>query len=51
MKIVVVGAGLLGITSAWFLKLRGHEVTVLDRQSGPGQETSFANGAEPARGW
>jgi D-amino-acid dehydrogenase len=45
MKIVVIGAGLIGLTSAYFLRLRGHQVTVLERQQGPGQETSFANGA------
>jgi D-amino-acid dehydrogenase len=45
MKIVIVGGGLIGVTSAYFLNRRGHEVVVLDRQKGPGRETSFANGA------
>ena len=45
MKAVVVGSGLIGITSAYFLANRGWEVTVVDRRDGPGQETSFANGA------
>lgn len=45
MKILVIGGGLIGVTSAYFLKLRGHDVTVLERQDGPGRETSFANGA------
>ena len=45
MKALVIGSGLLGITSAYFLSRRGWEVTVLDRQEGPGQETSFANGS------
>jgi D-amino-acid dehydrogenase len=45
MKIVVIGAGLIGLTSAYFLNARGHEVVVLDRQAGAGRETSFANGA------
>jgi len=45
MKAIVVGSGLLGLTSAFFLARRGWEVTVLDRREGPGQETSFANGA------
>jgi D-amino-acid dehydrogenase len=45
VKAVIVGSGLLGITSAYFLSRRGWEVTVLDRQDGPGQETSFANGS------
>jgi D-amino-acid dehydrogenase len=45
MKIVIIGSGLIGVTTAYFLGRSGHEVTVLDRQSGPGLETSFANGA------
>ena len=45
MKALIIGSGLIGITSAYFLARRGWEVTVLDRQDGPGQETSFANGS------
>jgi D-amino-acid dehydrogenase len=45
VKALVIGSGLIGITSAYFLSRRGWEVTVLDRQDGPGQETSFANGS------
>jgi D-amino-acid dehydrogenase len=45
MKAVIVGSGLVGLTSAWFLAQRGWEVTVIDRQNGPGLETSLANGA------
>ncbi|HEY6923104.1 MAG TPA: FAD-dependent oxidoreductase, partial [Steroidobacteraceae bacterium] len=45
MKTLIIGCGLMGLTTAYLLRLRGHEVTVLDRNSGPGQETSFANGA------
>jgi len=45
MKVTVIGSGLIGLTSAYFLKQRGHDVTVIDRQDGPGRETSFANGA------
>jgi len=44
MKIIVIGSGLIGVTSAYFLRRRGWEVTVIDRQAGPGRETSFANG-------
>lgn len=44
MKIVIVGSGLIGVTTAYFLRLRGHEVTVLERAEGPARETSFANG-------
>jgi len=46
MRIVVLGAGVVGTTTAWFLQKAGHEVTVLDRQSGPAQETSYANGGQ-----
>ncbi len=46
MRIVVLGAGLLGVASAWFLARDGHEVTVIDRQPGPALETSFANGGQ-----
>lgn len=45
MKIVVIGSGLLGVTTAYFLRRRGHEVTVIDREEGPGRQTSFANGS------
>ncbi|MFN3883520.1 MAG: D-amino acid dehydrogenase [Rhodocyclaceae bacterium] len=46
MRIVVLGAGLIGTASAWFLAEDGHEVVVVDRQPGPAQETSFANGGQ-----
>lgn len=46
MKVIVLGAGLLGITSAHFLRQQGHEVTVVDRQATPAAETSFANGGQ-----
>src|SRR3982074_1029150 len=45
MKVIVIGAGLLGATTAYFLGKRGHEVTVIDRQAGAGRATSFAKGA------
>ena len=44
MKIIIMGAGLLGVTTAYFLGRQGHEVIVLERQQGPALETSFANG-------
>ena len=44
MRIAVIGAGLLGVTTAWFLAESGHEVVVIDREEGPGLESSFANG-------
>jgi D-amino-acid dehydrogenase len=46
MNVVVLGAGLLGVTSAWFLRQLGHDVVVVDRQATPAAETSFANGGQ-----
>ena len=45
MHVVVIGAGLLGVTTAYYLRRIGHEVTVLERREGSGLETSYANGA------
>lgn len=45
MRIVVIGSGLMGVTTAYYLCRRGHQVTVIDRQAGPGREASFANGS------
>src|SRR3970282_332812 len=44
MHTVILGAGVVGVTTAYYLARRGHQVTVVDRQTGPGLETSFANG-------
>ncbi|ROZ64943.1 D-amino acid dehydrogenase [Ramlibacter sp. WS9] len=46
MRVIVLGAGLLGVTSAYYLSQLGHEVTVVDRQATPAAETSFANGGQ-----
>lgn len=46
MRITVMGAGVTGVTTAWFLAQSGHEVTVIDRQPGAGLETSYANGGQ-----
>ena len=46
MKTLVLGAGIIGISTAWHLLQRGHEVVVVDRQPGAGLETTFANGAQ-----
>ncbi len=46
MKIVIVGAGIIGVTTAYELALRGQEVTLLDRREGAGLETSYANGGQ-----
>jgi D-amino-acid dehydrogenase len=44
--VVVLGAGILGVSTAWFLAQAGHAVVVVDRQDAPALETSFANGAQ-----
>ena len=46
MKVIVLGAGIIGVSTAWHLLERGHEVTVVDRQSDAAMETSFANAAQ-----
>lgn len=46
MKVIVLGAGIVGTATAWFLNKAGHEVTVIDRQPSAAQETSFANGCQ-----
>jgi len=46
MKVIVLGAGLLGVTSAYFLRQQGYDVTVVDRQASAAAETSFANGGQ-----
>ncbi|HVX80136.1 MAG TPA: D-amino acid dehydrogenase [Devosiaceae bacterium] len=51
MKVIVLGAGVIGVTSAYFLARAGHEVTVVDRQPGPALETSFANAGEVSPGY
>ena len=50
MKIIVLGAGVIGVTTAWYLAKAGADVLVLDRQPGPGMETSFANAGELSYG-
>ncbi|MBP0583125.1 D-amino acid dehydrogenase [Labrys sp. LIt4] len=51
MKVAVLGSGVIGVTSAYYLAKAGHEVVVLDRQSGPALETSFANAGEVSPGY
>ena len=46
MKILVLGAGVIGTSTAWYLAARGHEVAVVERRDGPGLETSYANGGQ-----
>jgi len=51
MKVLILGAGVIGVASAWYLARAGHEVTVVERQPGPGLETSFANAGEVSPGY
>lgn len=51
MKVVVLGSGVIGVSTAYYLARAGHEVTVLDRQAGPALETSFANAGEVSPGY
>jgi D-amino-acid dehydrogenase len=46
MSILVLGAGVIGVTSAWYLRQAGHEVRVIERRESPGLETSLANGGQ-----
>jgi D-amino-acid dehydrogenase len=50
VKIVVLGGGVVGVASAWYLAAAGHEVTLIERREAPGLETSFANGGQIAAG-
>jgi D-amino-acid dehydrogenase len=51
MKVAILGAGVVGVTSAYYLARAGHEVVVLDRQPGAALETSFANAGEISPGY
>ena len=51
MHIVILGAGVIGTTAAYYLAKAGHQVTVVDRQQGPALETSFANAGEISPGY
>jgi D-amino-acid dehydrogenase len=50
VKVIVLGAGVVGVAGAWYLAAAGHEVTVIERRTGPGLETSFANGGQISAG-
>jgi D-amino-acid dehydrogenase len=51
VKILVLGSGVIGVASAFYLARAGHEVEVVDRQPGPALETSFANAGEVSPGY
>jgi D-amino-acid dehydrogenase len=46
MKVIVLGAGVVGLTTAWYLRAEGHEVTVIERNDEVASEASFANGGQ-----
>src|SRR5215469_7600792 len=46
MKIVILGAGVIGVTTAYYLGARGHQVEVIERNKASAMETSFANGGQ-----
>jgi D-amino-acid dehydrogenase len=50
VKILVLGAGVVGVAGAWYLAAAGHEVTVIERRDTAGLETSFANGGQISAG-
>ncbi|HEY3540855.1 MAG: D-amino acid dehydrogenase [Trinickia sp.] len=51
MRVIVLGSGVVGVTSAYYLARAGHEVTVVDRAAGPALETSFANAGQISPGY
>lgn len=51
MRVVILGSGVVGVASAWYLAAAGHEVTVIDRQAGPALETSAANAGQISPGY
>ncbi len=51
MKVLILGSGVIGVTSAYYLAQKGFEVTVIDRQPGVGMETSFANAGQISPGY
>ena len=51
MRVVVLGSGVVGVTSAYYLARAGHEVTVVDREAGPALDTSFANAGQISPGY
>ncbi|ENV65305.1 D-amino acid dehydrogenase [Acinetobacter junii] len=51
MRVIVLGSGVIGVASAYYLAQQGAQVTVLDRQSGPAKETSFGNAGQISPGY
>ena len=51
MKVLIMGAGIVGVSTAWYLAKAGHEVTVLERADQAAMETSFANAGQLSYGY
>lgn len=51
MRVIILGSGVVGVTSAYYLARAGHDVTVIDRQEGAALETSFANAGQISPGY
>ncbi|AOJ80193.1 amino acid dehydrogenase [Burkholderia savannae] len=51
MRVVILGSGVVGVASAYYLARAGHEVTVIDREAGPALDTSFANAGQISPGY
>ena len=51
MRILILGSGVIGVTSAWYLRQLGHDVVVVDREAAPAQATSFANAGQVSPGY
>ena len=51
MRVLVLGSGVVGVATAWYLARAGHQVTVIDRQPGVALETSFANAGQISPGY
>ena len=50
-RVLVLGSGVIGVTSAWYLAQAGFEVTVVDREPGPARSTSYANAGQISPGY
>ena len=51
MKVIVMGAGITGVATAWYLNRAGHEVEVIERAADAAAETSFANAGQLSYGY
>jgi D-amino-acid dehydrogenase len=51
VKVLILGSGVIGVSTAYYLAKSGHEVIVVDRRDGPGLETSYGNAGEVSPGY